>query len=211
MANTLNPKLDALRQSDHDPAQGATHVCRLLGVITHNPEAIRAILTNDERIDGGPVLEIQASGSTEGLGQSTSFRVAAEAANKGEGSGLVLDVAFDSEFDLDYAVIVAEPGSDYCEGEEITFPGTLFGGLSPLNDLTVTIAQVERFGDELNSAKVLLLAKLQSVLEALFRVDPGWEYQYELLAKRDLVYYDVPDEVKKIAASILEKDFGGGR
>ena len=60
-------------------------------------------------------------------------------AHTGTGKGAVFTVTLGASL---YTVAVAEPGNDFVVGNTLTFPGTLFGGATPDNDLVVTVATI---------------------------------------------------------------------
>ena len=48
-----------------------------------------------------------------------------------------------------YTPTLTNPGAGYSDGDVITFPGTLFGGTTPANDLQITVTDVS--SDSTNS------------------------------------------------------------
>lgn len=98
MANTLDPKTSAVRSSDQNPDREATHVNRLLGLLTHNPDSLENILIGSDgspavATDDGTVDSATVAGVATG---ADSVAVTMDDASDNTGDGV------DAEFTLDF-------------------------------------------------------------------------------------------------------------
>jgi hypothetical protein len=62
------------------------------------------------------------------------------------GDGAGLSVVISSIFGYPIVSLIGEPGSDYAVGDSITFNGTLFGGLTPANNLIFEVTGIDGSG-----------------------------------------------------------------
>lgn len=89
-------------------------------------------------IAGGPITTAASSGGTAVEG-STYFSYQS-GTTTGSGSGAVFNITISNGvYD---EVEVVEGGSAYCVGDAITIPGAQLGGLTPDNDLEITVSAV---------------------------------------------------------------------
>jgi hypothetical protein len=124
------------------------------------------------------------------------------------GTGLGLHVAYAGGT---YTVTVTDIGTGFEVGQTLVFPGTLFGGSSPTNDLTVTVATLAEFGPNAQTAQYLLLQKLVNVRAALAEIDANWEDMWDAQSNDLTNYTDVPDEVVAIGDLIDANDFDSAK
>lgn len=90
----------------------------------------------------------------------TTFAGIAPTTVTGSGLGAVVDITLYPDLvfpdydvgpavgtDFTCEVVVTTPGSGYRVGDQLSVPGTALGSASPLNDLTLTVSQIQYAGD----------------------------------------------------------------
>jgi hypothetical protein len=139
MANTLVPKFSMLRVSDQNADKAPQGVCRLLGLVTHNPDSIENLLKGDDA-DNGQVDTVAPTGTPIHTTQVNSD----DSDYSGMGSGASFIIKWGDET---FAATINAAGTGYSAMETLVFPGDLFpGGTTPANDVTVTIDTVNGGG-----------------------------------------------------------------
>ena len=83
---------------------------------------------------GGEILTYDVTG----LGTNTKF-FAFQTGFNIVGNGASFDVAITGQT---YNITLAQPGANYADGQEITIDGSFLGGITPDNDITITIDTV---------------------------------------------------------------------
>lgn len=100
-------------------------------------------------VNTGSVFKYSVSGTS--VSQTVNYPGIVPTTVTGIGAGFNVDIDIDTSSSTDYrncaTITVNNAGSGYVVGDILSVPGTSLGGISPANDLTFTITQIEYPGD----------------------------------------------------------------
>ena len=114
----------------------------LLGGTDNSNDLIITVSTITGIGTSGPIDTFTVLGS--GIDIFENYTNVGQSSTSGSGAGAKFLITVEN--DETFTVVLTTVGSGYAVAEELTFDGTLFGGTSPANDLTVSVTAIASLG-----------------------------------------------------------------